>query len=198
VWGWDKKASNTTGNEPQWGKQWACDVFDIARSYRSFDHAGWHFIVLDSMVPNPDKLYSARLDDEQWDWLQGDLATTNPEKPVLVLSHIPILSACVLAGWCRIGTGDMVVPHMLMHTDVVRIKDLFWKHKNIKLCLSGHLHLRERIDYNDVTYLCNGAVSGKWWKGDHQQTKAGYAVIDLFDDGTFENEYVDYGWKARV
>ncbi len=85
-----------------------------------------------------------------------------------------------------------------MHTDVARLRELFWKHPNVKLCLSGHLHLRERVEYNGVTYLCNGAVSGGWWKGDHQQTKAGYAVIDLFADGTFEDQYLPYGWQVKV
>ena len=198
IWGWNKKSSGTTGDEPQWGKKWACDVFGIERSYRSFDRAGWHFVVLDSMTPHPETVYTARLDDAQWDWLQSDLAATKPETPVLVLSHIPILSACVLAGWSSSKQGDLTVSHMLMHTDVARIRELFWKHQNVKLCLSGHLHLRERVDYNGVAYLCNGAVSGGWWKGDHQQTKAGYGVVDLFDDGTFENQYLDYGWQARA
>jgi len=52
-----------------------------------------------------------------------------------------------------------------MHVDAAKIKDLFAKHKNVKLCLSGHLHLVDRVDYNGVTYLCDGAVCGGWWKG---------------------------------
>ncbi len=198
IWGWNKKSSGTTGEEPEWGKKWACDVFGIERSYRSFDHAGWHFVLLDSMMPHEETVFTARIDDAQWDWLHNDLAATKPETPVLVLSHIPILSACVLAGWSKVKPGDITVSHQLMHTDVARLLDLFWKHQNVKLCLSGHLHLRERVNYNGVTYLCNGAVSGGWWKGDHQQTKAGYAIIDLFADGTFEDQYVPYGWQAKV
>jgi Icc protein len=199
VWGWNKTSSKTTGDEPLWGKRWACEVFGIPKPYRSFDRAGWHFIVLDSMIPHEKTVYEARLDDEQFAWLQEDLAATTPETPVLVLSHIPILSASVLAAWSgRNPDRDLMVPHNLMHTDMGRLKDLFWQHRNVKLCLSGHLHLRDRVDYNGVTYLCNGAVSGAWWKGDHHETKAGYAVINLYNDGTFDNDYIDYGWKARV
>ena len=85
-----------------------------------------------------------------------------------------------------------------MHTDCMKLKDLFAKHPNVKLCLSGHLHLLDRVDYNGVTYLCNGAVSGSWWNGRHKDCDEGYAVVDLYDDGSFEQEYVKYGWKAAV
>ena len=55
------------------------------------------------------------------------------------------------------------------------------------------MHLLDRVDYNGVAYLCNGAVSGNWWTSDtYQQTKAGYALIDLYDDGTVERTYLHY------
>ena len=198
VWGWHKEGSKTTGQEPLWGKRWACDEFGVEKTYRSFDRAGWHFVILDSIFPNEKTTYEARLDDEQFEWLQSDLASTDSATPILVLSHIPILAACVLAAGPRQNEDrDYIVSHSIMHTDFQRIKDLFLKHPNVKLCLSGHMHLQDRADYNGVTYLCNGAVCGGWWKGDHQQTKAGYAVIDLYENGTFANDYLEYGWQAR-
>ena len=33
-----------------------------------------------------------RLDEEQWAWLQADLAALDPKTPVLLFSHIPIFS----------------------------------------------------------------------------------------------------------
>jgi len=199
VFGWNKASSKTNGTEPQWGKRWACDIFGIAKPYRSFDRAGWHFVVLDSTFPNDRGSYEARLDDAQWDWLRSDLAALNAATPVLVLSHIPILSASALMGWAKTqADSDLTIPRGYVHVDLAKFRDLFWKHQNVRLCLSGHLHLRDRSDYNGVTYLCNGAVSGNWWKGDHQQTKAGYAVIDLYDNGTFDHDYIDYGWQAKA
>ena len=68
-----------------------------------------------------------------------------------------------------------------------------YQHPNVKAALSGHTYLLDRVDYNGVAYLCNGAVSGNWWKSDtHYQTKAGYALIDLFDDGSVERTYLMY------
>ena len=71
------------------------------------------------------------------------------------------------------------------------------QHRNVKLAVSGHLHLNERIDYAGVSYLCNGAVSGGWWKGPHLEFPEGYGVIDIHPDGTFEHQYVTYGWVAE-
>jgi len=75
---------------------------------------------------------------------------------------------------------------------------LFLKHSNVKVCVSGHIHLVDRVDYNGVSYLCNGAISGNWWKGNFQETPPGYSLIDLFDDGTWRREYVKYGWTPDV
>ena len=176
----------------------------VARPYRSFDRAGWHFVVLDSIYnsghdsqePGQHDVYEARLDDEQFAWLAEDLKNNDPNLPVCVLSHIPILSACAYFDGRNEKTGEWRVPASFMHIDARRIKNLFLEHPNIRLCLSGHIHLLDRVDYDGVSYLCNGAVSGNWWKGKYQECDAGYALVDLFDDGSFEQRYLEYGWKA--
>jgi Icc protein len=110
--------------------------------------------------------------------------------PVLILSHIPILSITpllvddVVNKW-EITGGDM-------HTDSTKLISLFNKHPNVKLCLSGHQHIRDRVTYDNVTYICNGAVSGAWWEGNRRETAPGYGLIDLYSDGTFEERYLNY------
>jgi Icc protein len=198
VWGWDLENSKTAGNEAGWGKQWALDLFGLAKRYRSFERAGWHFVILDSTHPRDgDKRgYVAKLDEEQFDWFAKDLAAVDPKTPVIVISHIPILCACAFLDGKNEKTGDWTVPGAWMHIDARRIKDLFLKHPNVKLCLSGHVHLWDRVEYNGVTYVCNGAVCGGWWKGSYQETPEGYGVVDLYEDGTFGAEYVKFGWVA--
>jgi len=196
VWGWHKEKSKTNGTEPGYGKKWAMDEFGIKERFRSFDRAGWHFIVLDSIFPNGNS-YKGRLDDAQFEWLAGDLAGVKKTTHVCILSHIPILSASVFLDGNNEKSGNWAVPGGLMHIDARKLKDLFLKHPSVKLCLSGHLHLIDRVDYNGVTYLCNGAVSGNWWKGRHQECDEGYALLNLYDDGSFEHEYVKYGWQAK-
>lgn len=196
IWGWNKKKSKTTGDEPMWGKKWACETLGLAKPYHSYDQAGWHFIHLDSVAPDGDG-YCGKLDDEQMDWLKADLAKTNSKTPVLIISHIPIVSvAPAISGKEDPKLVDHKIGGGVMHRDAIQLKQLFLKHRNVKVCLSGHLHLNERIDFNGVTYLCNGAVSGGWWRGKNAETANGYALVDLYDDGTFENRYVEYEWKT--
>jgi 3',5'-cyclic AMP phosphodiesterase CpdA len=196
IWGWNRKDSGTTGSEPRWGKQWAMDAFGLAKPYYALDRGGWHLIVLDSTFPHGDD-YTARLDDEQFEFLRSDLAAVPPATPVLVLSHIPILSACAYFDGENETSGNWTVPGSWMHIDARRIKDLFFKHPNVKLALSGHIHLVDRVDYLGVTYLCNGAVSAGWWKGPNQECVNGYGVVDLYDTGRFEARYQTFDWTPR-
>ncbi len=198
IWGWYKKKSGTVGDEPMWGKAWALEAYGLAKPYRAFDRAGWRFIVLDSVqLREGGGAYTAMLDDEQFDWLAEVLEDTGPGVPVVVISHIPIVSVVPAFFKDYFKDHKTQVPGALLHTDMHRIKDLFYKHKNIRLCLSGHIHLVDRVEYLGVTYICGGAVSGAWWGGDWHECEAGYGVVDLYDDGGFGYEYVPYGWAAR-
>ena len=174
-----------------YGKKYSMDKLNLVKPYYSFIQNGWKFIVLDSVHLDIDQTwYIGKLGDEQFNWLESELKTTNPEMPVLVMSHIPILTALLMIEddivnkWTMLG-GDM-------HTDTSKIISLFYKHPNVKLCLSGHLHMKDKVVYNGVTYLCNGAVSGAWWNGNRRETAPGYGLIDLFADGSFEEKYVNY------
>jgi len=174
-----------------YGKKYSMDKLNLVKPYYSFIQNGWKFIVLDSVHLDIDHTwYIGKLGDEQFNWLESELKTTNPEMPVLVMSHIPILTALLMIEddivnkWTMLG-GDM-------HTDTSKIISLFYKHPNVKLCLSGHLHMKDKVVYNGVTYLCNGAVSGAWWNGNRRETAPGYGLIDLFADGSFEEKYVNY------
>jgi 3',5'-cyclic-AMP phosphodiesterase len=190
IWGWNEARSEATGNEPDFGKKWALDELGLSNPYRSFERDGWKFVVLDSMVRHGTG-YKARLDDEQFEWLSGELVGN--EKPVLVLSHIPILSASTFFDGDNEKSGDWQVPGAWMHIDARRIKDLFYKHPQVKTAISGHVHLVDRTDYLGVTYYCNGAVCGGWWRGPYQEFEGGYALVDLYADGSHHCEYVLWG-----
>ena len=202
VWGWTKSKAGTMGDEPLYGKMWACEQFGRALPYESFNRGGWHVVLLDSVFPHEDG-YVGKIDDAQWDWLERDLAAVPAATPVAIVSHIPILSVNPLAASKPGVAGSDGKPAFsvsggLVHVDHPRFQELFAKHPNVKACLSGHLHIVERIEFGGVSYLCNGAVSASWWKGKHRGTDFGYAVVDLHDDGTVESRYVPYGWTART
>lgn len=203
-WGLNLKASGTTGEEEKWGKKWAIEAMKIPGAasvdakkfgaYYSFDQNGWHIVVLDTVQVEPGG-YFGGLDDAQYDWLKGDLVL-NKSRPTLVLSHIPVFSATVLDRALN-DKRERVVHPALMCTEFAKLKKLFLENPQVKLALSGHMHLNDRVDYCGVSYFCNGSVCGNWWKGPHRESGEGYAIVDLFDDGTFENRYVGYGWKAQ-
>ncbi len=175
------------------GKKDALDQIALAKSYYAFEAKNWKIIVLDSIQPTAEeKGYQGKINEEQLDWLKNELIITPKNKSILIVSHIPILSACVFLDGKNFKNGEWRVPETWMHGDAEDLVELFAKHPNIKLAISGHIHLSDRIEYNQVTYCCNGAVSGNWWMGSYKQTKPGYAVIDLFEDGTFENKYIVY------
>lgn len=195
IWGINKKKSKTTGQEAHYGKKWACEVLGLERPYRRFDRAGWSFLVLDSVMPLEDN-YDGKLDDVQMEWLKGELAAIASATPVMILSHIPILTVTSLADEKGPEKGKWSTPTARMMSDWATLRDLFRKHKNVKCCISGHIHQVDRIEFEGVTYLCGGAVSGAWWKGKRNECDCGFAMLDLYADGRVEREYVETGWVA--
>jgi 3',5'-cyclic AMP phosphodiesterase CpdA len=198
VWGWTKSKAHTTGDESNFGKKRAIEELGLSERYRSLDKAGWHFIFLDSIYPKGAG-YKGLLDDEQFAWLENDLKA-NAQSPTLIVSHIPLFSMTPFVD-NKLGDDESYrISSGSVHGDWGKFRDLFKANQNVKVALSGHTHLIDRVDYNKVSYLCNGAVSGSWWKGPNGEGDCpeGYAIIDLYDDGSFEHEYVAYGWTAEV
>ncbi len=196
VWGWNNIAK--WGSEAKFGKIYAQERLELARPYYSFEQGGWRMIVLDSTHRKAEgNGYTARLDDEQFAWLADELSSAQQDQPVLLMSHIPLFCACAFLDGDNEKSGNWQVPGAWMHIDFRRIKDLLLKHPNVKAALSGHIHLADRVDYLGVSYYCNGAVSGGWWSGKYQEFSNGYAIVDLFDDGTVANSYFEFGWTPK-
>ena len=191
IWGVD-----TAKADGAWGKAWVQDELKLKNRYYSFDTNGWHFVVLDSVQPKPTGAwYATNVDADQLAWLKTDLANTPATTPVLVLSHVPILTATVFDFAQPVPTtdGKQTMIDGLAVSNAPELVALFVQHPNVKACLSGHTHLLDQVVYNNVSYFCNGAVSGNWWKSElHRQTKAGYALFDLYDDGSVERTYLTY------
>ena len=112
------------------------------------------------------------------------------------MSHIPILSTSAYFFGENERTGNWHVPGAWMHIDSRRIKDLFAQHPTVVACLSGHMHMVDRMNYQGVRYYGNGAGCGNWWTGPMQGVGNGYGIVELFSDGTVTNQYVEFGWEA--
>lgn len=201
VFGWEEKHGITSGT-PAYGKAMAAELLDFETTHYAFDHKGWRFYVLDNIQKDapdsPITSYQGYVDPGQWEWLEADLSAKDPAVPALVTCHIPIITVTAFNSWGnRFEDKIYRIPTAAVCQDAAKLADLFGKH-NVRLNLSGHIHHLDRVEFRNSTYICDGAVSGNWWKGPLEGVEEGFGVIDLHPDGTFEHQYVDYGWDART
>jgi 3',5'-cyclic AMP phosphodiesterase CpdA len=196
VWGWSAKTDYSA--EKDFGKPIAIDRLGLKDRYYSFDAGGWHFVMLDN-IRFRNRNYYGDFDDAQQAWLEKDLAKnmSGDRLTVCIVTHIPLcaISPIFFATGGENGEDLYRSPDTLMHHNV---KPLLRKlaANNVKLCISGHTHMLDRVDYLGVSFVCDGAVSGNWWGGPYQDFQEGYGLFDLYPNGTFEHRYVDYGWKS--
>ena len=193
IW-WNEQHSN----DPLFGKVWMQQELGLPGRYYSFSKAGWQFIFLDSTQQDGNKGYTAAIDTEQMEWLTNLLLQIPSSTPVLIASHIPLLSSSVFE-FAKCEENTWKVGASLMHGDSINLQKLFRKHTNIKGCISGHLHLMDHVNYDNIQYMGSGAVSGNWWSNStFHQTTSGYSVLDLFRDGTIKREYKVYDWEKQT
>jgi 3',5'-cyclic-AMP phosphodiesterase len=198
IWGWDQRRSKTTSAEARWGKAWAVEALGLTAPNYAFEQSGWKFVVLDSVQPFRGNAYTSFIDEAQWSWLEGELkAACAAGTPVVVSSHIPIFSVGALDHDGKTTPEAWRLDGGVMHTDASKLMALFRANPCVKLCVSGHIHKVDRLDYEGVSFLGGGAVSGAWWKGRETRCDEGYNLIDLYSDGTFDHAYQTYGWTVR-
>jgi 3',5'-cyclic AMP phosphodiesterase CpdA len=192
IWGWFIK-ENRPESDKLYAKAWVLESLRMKNRYYRFTKLNWHFIVLDSVQLNPAGGYIAYLDPEQLEWLKQELATIPKDEFICIVSHVPILSICAALFFEKTeSNGDLKIQRNLMHTDFMPLKKIFVQFPNIKVCLSGHIHLQDELHYLGVKYYCNGAVSGNWWKGSFQEFAPAYAVLEVKEDGSFSRTMVNY------
>jgi 3',5'-cyclic AMP phosphodiesterase CpdA len=194
LYGW---AIPGTSNDD--GKKWAMDEYQLQAPYYSFVRGGWKFIVIDSIhsrksLPG----YFGKIDEAQLAWLEDELRTAGMHTPVCIVSHIPILAVCTLFDSSNVMHNHWNVPDNCLHADAVKLNNMFFTYKNVRACLSGHIHLIDHVNYLGIDYYCNGAVSGGWWKGDYQQFAPAFVIINFYEDGTTSREVHYYDWKNQA
>jgi 3',5'-cyclic AMP phosphodiesterase CpdA len=177
-------------------KRGVLDEYKLPKPYYSFSKNGWLIVVLDSIhgresIPG----FVGRLDDEQFKWLCDLLKNTSSGTNVCIVSHIPILAVCTLFEGSEVTGNCWTVPDANLHADAYALRDLFYKNRNVRVCLSGHIHLIDHVNYLGVDYYCDGAVCGAWWNGNLQQFPPSFSVINLYNDGSSDREVHYYDWK---
>ncbi len=182
-------ASGVAPTDPLYGKKLYEDHF--GKRYYSFDHKGHHFIVLDSIGLTSDRAYEGRIDAEQMQWLASDLNAQAKGTPVIVSSHIPLVTA--IASYMPLPTKPEA-HHGISVANSDEVIKLFEGH-NVLGVLQGHTHINERVEWHGVPYITSGAVSGNWWKGTRMGTPEGFTVVTVAG-GKLSTRYETYGFKS--
>ncbi len=182
--------SGAAPTDPGYGKKMFEDRIG-ARTYYSFDHRGYHFIVLDSIFPTPDRLWEGRIDDAQLQWLAHDLAALSPVAPIIVITHVPLVTGYLAYGPKPDGTPRYDTVSVANSAAVIA---LLARH-NILAVFQGHLHINELVNYKNCQYACCGAVCGNWWHGPRLDFPEGFSIVSL-REGKISWRYETYGFQS--
>lgn len=182
-------SSGISPNHPLYGKK----MFEkyIGKRYYSFDHKGWHFLILDGIGFTPERDYYGHIDSLQMEWIKLDLAAVDSTTPICISTHIPFVTVWTqieYGPFATIGSGTLIENSL----DVLKL----FNHKNLKLVLQGHLHFLESIYTGKTTFITGGAVCSRWWEGKNDGLEEGYLMIDV-KGNDFEWHYIDFGWNVK-
>ncbi len=187
---WNKKRGEIS--HPDYGKGMFRRLLGEGTTYSSFDHGGWHFILLDSIDVNEDGRLQGYIDQNQMRWLKEELEKTGKIKPVCIALHIPLLS--LLPQLYKNILAEP--PEFFLVKNATEVIELLSAH-NVKLVLQGHLHLVEELKYKNITYITGGSVSGFKWQGPSFGHPEGFVIVDVKGDD-FSWKYESFGWTAKA
>lgn len=186
VLGWNSRRKVSV-DDPDIGKKLIMDMLGMDKSYYSFNHQGWHFVMMDSIYPvmaDHGPSYKAKFGEEQLEWLRFDLGK-HYGMPTVIVTHI--------AAFCHLGqmNGDPnynALGHMVVE-DTQDFRHIIERH-HVKAVLQGHSHVPEDFCYNGVWYITSQSVSAAWWGGNWKGYKPGYTVLTASGD--------DLSWERKA
>ena len=186
-------ASGMSPADPMYGKKLFEERF--GKTYYSFDHKGYHFVVLDSIGITADRAYEGRVDEDQLRWLSSDLNALPAGTPIIVSVHIPLVTA-FLSYVPEVASAAATASkhHGLSVANASDVIDLFAGH-NVLGVLQGHTHINERVDWRGVPYITSGAVCGNWWHGTRMGTPEGFTVVTVANN-KLTTRYETYGFQT--
>lgn len=167
----------------------------LGKTYYSFDHEGWHFIVLNSL-DEKNKRYTGVVSQEQINWLKDDLAQIKSEIPIVVSTHLPLVSVIRQIYPTKNQPETTKEQWVINQKEVL---DLFSNH-NLKLVLQGHLHIMEDIYVNQLGthFITGGSIAGRpSWQGFRNGEPSGFLLIKIKNQDICW-DFIDFGWRNHV
>ena len=176
------------------------DAWEMPDDYYSFDHKGWHFVVLDRNHLRIDGTYHdydtanfyvdgkqrGFADPEQLEWLADDLAKT--DRPTVVFSHQGL------------GMSEAIEPD----TAPGMIEQVLAKANQthpgrVVACLCGHHHIDRYQQRDGIHYLWINSASYYWVGADYGRmapyTRPLYTFLTFHADGSIEVAGADSDWE---
>lgn len=168
-------------------------------TYYSFDHKGWHFIVLNS-VDVDGKKYIGSINEKEMEWLKADLAQVDKDTPIALAMHIPLV--CTFKQIYPKNPPTEVPNELWIHNREEVLK--LFKGHNLKLALQGHMHWIEDINVQNKTrFITGGSLAGRpsWRRQDDRgdevyYNQEGFMLIKINGED-IDWEYIDIGWEAK-
>jgi len=154
----------------------------IGKSYYSFEHKGWKFMILNSIEDTGRDSYIGLIDNDQIEWIKDELQKTDPSIPVTANTQ-------KYQGTTLPNDSSLVI------SNGKEVLDLFEGH-NLKLVLQGHLHLVEDIFIDDIHFITGGAICAAWWRGPYRGDEEGFVLVRV-KGSEFDWEFVDYKWEVK-
>ena len=187
IYGIYKKSGADKGNA-EYGEK----MFEkrLGKSYYSFVHKGWKFMIINSIEDTKKNSYIGLVDSTQIEWIRQELAETDKNTPIVISTHIPLITAFMQKYYGSTFRNDSSLV-------IVNSKDIIelFKSYNLKLVLQGHLHTVEDIYIDGIHFITGGAICGGWWKGPNKGFEEGFIQINIIDN-KINWKYIDYGWNV--
>jgi len=182
------KESGANKAHPEYGEK----MFEtrLGKSYYSFDHKGWKFMIINSIEDTKKNSYIGWIDSTQMEWVRKELERTPKETPIVISTHIPFITAFEQRYYGSTLSNDS----SLVVANSKDLLDLFKDH-NLRLVLQGHLHTIEDIYIDGIHFITAGAVCGAWWNGPNRGFEEGFMHIRVRNNEV-SWEYIDYGWSV--
>jgi 3',5'-cyclic AMP phosphodiesterase CpdA len=182
-------------DHPGIGRKMIMAELGMEKDYYSFNHKGWHFVVLNSIFEFEGEngpAYKPMIGEEQLDWLRYDLGD-HKEKPAIVVSHMPAFSH---KGQIN-NDFEMMAMSPFILQDNIDLRHVLERH-NVKALLQGHTHINEDFRFNDVWYKTSQSASAAWWGGNWLGFKPGYTVFELGKKDILKWYPVEYEWEHQL
>lgn len=182
-------------DHPGIGRKMIMDEIGMSDDYYSFNHKGWHFVILNSIFEfegESGPSYEAKIGEEQLDWLRYDLGD-HKDMPTIAVSHLAAFSH---KGQIN-NDFEMMAMSPIILQDNIDLRHIFERH-NVKALLQGHTHISEDFRFNDVWYITSQSASAAWWGGNWLGFKPGYTVMELGKSEIIDWYPVEYEWEHQL